>query len=307
MQIDQGLFKLDVVDYHAVLGVSVESDPKQVRKRYLKIARKLHPDSLRNASDEQKQQASELLSKLVNPAYETLSQEKSTVEHSVILRLKGQQLQQQPILLQLNSQKAKTLSNSNNLDYDYGNEVKALSTDQYESLDTVLGVIGELSELNAVYVMRKGGVDTPLPQAETSEESAEAVAPDPTAATTSAVPYRRRRDVIIDSYLNRAKEFEYKRNYTRAIVELREAIKAHPSSPRCHSRLAELYMKSGQTTMSSIHCKRALELNPKDTAALELQKKFETQNKRAARGAQQKPDSQSGGGFLGGLFGKKRK
>ncbi|MEM9161491.1 MAG: DnaJ domain-containing protein [Cyanobacteria bacterium P01_F01_bin.4] len=308
MQIDQGLFKLDVVDYHAVLGVSVESNPKQVRKRYLKIARKLHPDSLRNASDEQKQQASELLSKLVNPAYETLSQEKSTVEHGVILRLKGQQLQQQPILLQLNSPKAKTLSNSNNLDYDYGNEVKALSADQYESLDTVLGVIGELSELNAVYVMRKGGLDTPPPQAETAEAtSAAEAASDPTAATTPAAPYRRRRDVIIDSYLNRAKEFEYKRNYTRAIVELREAIKAHPNSPRCHSRLAELYMKSGQTTMSSIHCKRALELNPTDAAALELQKKFNTQNKRAAKGAQQKSDSPSGGGFLGGLFGKKRK
>ncbi|MEO0458152.1 MAG: DnaJ domain-containing protein [Cyanobacteria bacterium P01_A01_bin.114] len=307
MQIDQGLFKLDVVDYHAVLGVSVESDPKQVRKRYLKIARKLHPDSLRNANDEQKQQASELLSKLVNPAYETLSQEKSTVEHNVILRLKGEQLQQQPILLKLSSEKAKTLSNSNNLDYDYSNEIKSLSTDQYESLETVLRVIGELSELNAVYVMRKGGVGSPPPQAEADTETATSTETDAADSSTPAVPYRRRRDVIIDSYLNRAKEFEYKRNYTRAIVELREAIKAHPDSGRCHSRLAELYMKSGQTTMSSIHCKRALELNPKDAAALELQKKFDKQGKRDAKTAKSKSDSQSGGGFLGGLFGKKRK
>ncbi|MEL7522821.1 MAG: J domain-containing protein, partial [Cyanobacteria bacterium J06553_1] len=65
MNINEGLFKLDVTDHHAVLGFSLAAEPKQVRKRYLKVARKLHPDSLRNASDEQKKLASELLSKMV--------------------------------------------------------------------------------------------------------------------------------------------------------------------------------------------------------------------------------------------------
>ena len=136
MQVNRGLFKLDLVDHHAILGIPLDADAKQVRKRYLKIARKLHPDSLRTASDEQKQQASELLFKLVNPAYEVLSQERSSVEHKVSLRLKGEQLQKQPALLSLSTEQSKKVANSNNVDYEYANALKTLVLDQYESLDT---------------------------------------------------------------------------------------------------------------------------------------------------------------------------
>jgi preprotein translocase subunit Sec63 len=44
-KIDRGLFKYDFIDYHAILCVSVDADVKDIRKRYLKIARRLHPDS----------------------------------------------------------------------------------------------------------------------------------------------------------------------------------------------------------------------------------------------------------------------
>ena len=71
-QIDRGLFKFDFTDYHAVLGVSVDADVKEVRKQYLKIARLLHPDSSKSNDEAEKQQANMLLTKLVNPAYEQL-------------------------------------------------------------------------------------------------------------------------------------------------------------------------------------------------------------------------------------------
>ena len=74
-QIDQGLFKFDFIDNHAILGVPISADSKEVRKRYLKIARRLHPDSLTTNSDAVKHQATQLLSKLVNPAYEKLSKD----------------------------------------------------------------------------------------------------------------------------------------------------------------------------------------------------------------------------------------
>ena len=96
MTITAGLFKLDITDHHAVLGFSLSADPKQVRKRYLKVARQLHPDSLLEASEEQKRMASELLSKMVNPAYEALGNEKKAAEHLVLLKLKQQQLAAQP-------------------------------------------------------------------------------------------------------------------------------------------------------------------------------------------------------------------
>jgi len=73
-KIDSGLFKFNFTDHHAVLGVPVDAEFKDIRKRYLKIARCLHPDSCSAQSEADKQRANQLLSKLVNPAYENFSQ-----------------------------------------------------------------------------------------------------------------------------------------------------------------------------------------------------------------------------------------
>ncbi|MEO0541282.1 MAG: DnaJ domain-containing protein [Cyanobacteria bacterium P01_A01_bin.105] len=314
MDIDQGLFNLDVADHHAVLGVPMDADAKQVRKRYLKVARKLHPDSLASASPAEKQQASEILSKWVNPAYETLSQEKKAVEHNILLKMKGQQLQQQPALLSVNIEEAKRLSASNNVDYDYANALKKLNADQYESLDTLTETIGKISELNAVYVMRKGGgaAAPAKPSQPTATASATTTPPppdQPASGNTGFVRPQRRRDMVIDSYIKRAKEFQYKGNFSRAVVELREAVKQYPDSALCHSNLAAAYVKAKQEKMASIHAKRALELDPEDSIAVDIKKRMDAKEKRASKAAQQKPDKSSGGGGLfGGLFGgKKRK
>ena len=74
---DSGLFQFDFTDHHAVLGVSVDADIKEIRKRYIKIARRLHPDSCTAESKADKERANQLLSKLVNPAYEKFSHESS--------------------------------------------------------------------------------------------------------------------------------------------------------------------------------------------------------------------------------------
>ncbi len=315
MQVNRGLFKLDLVDHHAVLGVPLDADAKQVRKRYLKIARKLHPDSLRTATDEQKQQASELLSKLVNPAYETLSQEKSAVEHKLSLRLKGEQLKAQPSLLPLSTEHSKKVANSNNVDYAYSNALKILILEQYESLDHVVDTIGEISELNAVYVMRQGG---PPGQVETkasqpAEDNGGAAAEDTT--KVRVMSHRERRAQLIESFINRAKEFEYKGNFTRAIVELREAVKAHPQNPRCHAELGRMYMRSKQLKMAGIHTKRALELEPDNEMASDVKKKLDAYARRnpppdtppTGRRSSKGPKKPSGGGLFSSLFGSKNR
>ena len=311
MQVNRGLFKLDLVDHHAILGVPLDADAKQVRKRYLKIARKLHPDSLRAATDEQKQQASELLSKLVNPAYEKLSQEKSSVEHKVSLRLKGQQLQAQPALLSLSTEQFKKVAKSNNVEYAYNNALEPLVLKQYESLDQVMDAIGDISELNAIYVMRQGGApgeaEQPDKQPSTNEGGAGATPDDEGKVTV--LSHRERRAKLIESFINRAKEFEYKGNFPRAIVELREAVNAHPQNPKCHAELGRMYMRNKQLKLASIHTNRALEIEPKNEIAVDIKKKLDTLAKRAAKGS--KASTASGdkpGGLFGGLFGgKKRK
>ena len=45
--IKHGLFKLKITDYHAILGIPLDADAKQVRLRYLKIAQTIHPDILK--------------------------------------------------------------------------------------------------------------------------------------------------------------------------------------------------------------------------------------------------------------------
>ena len=324
MQVNRGLFKLDLVDHHAILGIPLDADAKQVRKRYLKIARKLHPDSLRTASDEQKQQASELLSKLVNPAYEVLSQERSSVEHKVSLRLKGEQLQKQPALLSLSTEQSKKVANSNNIDYEYANALKTLVLEQYESLDTAINAIGEISELNAVYVMRQGSSVSPAAKASAAQgapaNGGAVQADDPT--KTRVKSSSERRAELIKSFINRAKEFEYKGNFSRAIVELREAVKAHPQNPLCHAELGRMYMRSKQLKMAGIHTKRALELDPNNQIATDVKKKLDAYAKRmgknppdddtssSGRVSSKTPKKPKGGGgsLFGGLFGgKKRK
>ena len=314
MQLEQGLFKLDFSDYHAVLGIPVSADAKVVRKRYLTIARKLHPDSLSTASTADKQRASELLSKWVNPAYEVLSQDKPSTEHQLVLKLKGQTLGRATKPPEVDSEPAKQLIKAPHVDAAYRQAVNALASEQYDKLDSVLQIIGQLSELNMMYLYRtassaaasqRSGV-TPKAQASPTSPTATPAAPPPKSGTAPPPP-RRSQSTILDSYINRAQEHEQSQDYGQAVLEMREAIKTYPQSARCHSYLASLYLKTGQVTMARVHAKRALEITPDN----ELAKTIQTRLARAGgasgkSGTTAKGSDKSSGGFFG-LFGGKKK
>lgn len=306
MIINQGLFKLDFDDHHAVLGLPINSDSRAARKRYLQIARRLHPDSLATGSEIDKQQASEVLSKLVNPAYETLNQEKLATEYMLVLKLRGQQLGQDSQPQSLTSDEARALLRSNNIDADYRRSVLALAQNQYDHLDQVSQVIGTLSELNLVYLMRTVGQEGTTARPATAAMAGTSSAAAPTASTdTPSAPPRRSREIIVDSYINRAKEFEIDRNYGSAILEMRQALKTYPNSAACHSYIASLYLKSGQTKMAGVHARRAVAINPDDQQGQAIQAQLEKVSKQAAK-SEGSASSNSGGGFFG-LFGGKKK
>ena len=330
LKIDQGLFNLDFVDYHAILGAPVDVDIKEIRKRYLSIARRLHPDSCATENEVDRRRAAEYLSKMVNPAYEKLSQEKSYAEHCVLLRLKGQQALKQQDTVVLTSDPARQLAASPDLDSVYRMGLQELVKNQYKQLGQTLEITGQISELNLVYLMRKESRGEAVG---TQRKSAPAAAPpgsvgSPGAAKPSASAANSRtpqlpptRAALIVANLRRSEGFEAKQNYPRAIQELREAITLEPSSSECHTRLGLIYLKTNQNTMAKIHFNRALELNPQDTVALEGKNRLEATNgtqavqvaakgkppdpkaKPTAKGG--KPDSGSGGLF--GLFGSKKK
>ncbi|PSN20803.1 molecular chaperone DnaJ [filamentous cyanobacterium CCP5] len=308
MKIDQGLFKENFSDHHAVLGIAINSNPKEARKRYLQIARRLHPDSLRAASEQERQMASELLSKLVNPAYEALSQEKAAAEHTLLLRMKGQQLSRTPAAPEITSDAAKTLLASKNLEHEYLTAVRSLTKSQYESLEDIANVIGQISELNLVYVMGQGGEQSSSADAQSQPTAPTQAAPTAarSAAKAAPPPPKRNREVIIESYLERARMFEREQDYNQAMLELREVLKTYPDSADCHGQLAAVYVKLGQNTMARVHAKRALDIQPDNELAQKVQKHLQRKQGAAEKAKASDQNSKSSSGFFG-LFGGKKK
>jgi tetratricopeptide (TPR) repeat protein len=324
---DKGLFDPEFMDYHAILGVPVDADLKDIRKRYLSLARRLHPDSCIQAEVGDRQQASTYLSKLVNPAYEKLSQEKAYSEHCVCLRLKGQLAVKQPETVTLTSEPAQKLTAASEIEASYHAAVRQMAEQQYQQLDQTLNWIGQLSELNLVYLMRKNGrfdaasLSSSRPLNPVAATGAASPAPsEKPAARPEKAPATMTQ--LVEACLRRAHEFEVKQDFGRAMLELREAIKINPNSSDVHSRLGAIYLRSNQPTMAKIHFNKALELNPQDQLASEGKRKLDPSSaklggvvgnakvavgkptagaKPAAKGS--KPDS----GGLFGLFGNKKK
>jgi curved DNA-binding protein CbpA len=303
MRLDQGLFKLEFDDHHAVLGVPITADANVVRKRYLAIARRLHPDSLSTNSEADTQQASELLSKWVNPAYKALSQEKSCTEHQLLLKLKGQSLQRSSTPPAVSSEVAQGLFKAAQIETAYRQAVNTIAIDQYGQLDQVIPIIGQLSELNLVYLYRTGqGTGASHSSAASTQPSKTPAGANP----ASTAPPRRTQAAIVESYINRAQEFERDRDYSRAVLEMREALKTYPNSAKCHSYLASLYLKAGQATMARVHAKRALDIHPQDDMAQAIQARLDKRPPATNPSSRTAKSSESGGGFFG-LFGGKKK
>lgn len=313
-EIERGLFKLDFIDHHAILGLPVNTDEKEVRKRYLKIARSLHPDSCKSESESEKKHANELLTKLVNPAYEQLS--RSNREYMVSLGHIGKRLAGER-KVPATSQSAQQLAQAGaNLDNTYKSLVQNVASKQYESLDQVLDKIAEISELNMVYLMMKEGKGIarkspdkgPSDKHKDNEDKKDDKTLHPVATTGE------------QAYIRRAQGYIDKNNFAGAVLELREALKLQPNSPMCHSLLGFAYLKQNQVTMAKVHINKALQLNPKDENALKCKKYIDQKTASGKqttsspsqssqnKSSQSKPsDKSEGGGLFGGLFGGKKK
>ncbi len=314
LKIDQGLFKYDLIDHHAILCVPVDADVKDIRKRYLQIARRLHPDSSVVISAQEKQLANELLSKLVNPAYENLSKERSRTEYIIVLSQIGKRLVQESTSVELSSDLAKQLVNAPNIDYSYKTAIAQIAAIQYDSLQQSIETISQISELNLVYLMRSAAnaFTSPLSSAKSQSNSATAklkTAPPPP-------PPAVKEDSPVEQYIRRAEGLMNKQQFSPAKVELQEALKLEPKNSHCHSLIALVYLKQNQVKMAKIHFDNALKLDPTNAIALSWKPKIEkvlgTQSSGSKvtspphDGANQ-PDKSGGGGLFGGFFGGNKK
>jgi curved DNA-binding protein CbpA len=320
LKIDRGLFKYDLIDYHAILCVPVDADVKDIRKRYLKIARRLHPDSIASASDTEKKLASELLSKLVNPAYEKLSADRNRAEYMIVLSQVGKRMVQESASVELGTDVARQMAGAPNFDAIYRNAIAKISETQYDSLQQVIQVIAHTSELNLVYLMRTAGKSFSAPPPPAQPKSNSGAPQQPTAGKTPAPQASQpppKEDSAVVQYMRRAQELITKNQLAPARVELQDALKLEPNNSRCHSLIGLVYLKQNQIKMAKVHFDRALQLDPKDPTALEWKPKIEKAlgqqsnngskvTSPPATGGKQ-PNKSSGGGLFGGLFGGKKK
>ncbi len=318
-KIDRGLFKYDLIDYHAILCIPLDADVKEIRKSYLKIARRLHPDSCTSNNPTEKQLASELLSKLVNPAYEKLSNERNRTEYMIVLSQMGKHLAQESGSVELTTDAARQLAAVPAMEQRYKTGIAKIALTQYDSLEQVLQVIALVSELNLVYLIRNAAskLSTPPPssaqaKADTSGSKQPTVNKN-SATVTPDLPVKE--TSVATQYLRRAQDLMVKNQLEAARVELQDALKLEPHNSRCHGLIGMVYLKQNQTTMAKIHFDRALQLDPTEEIALEGKRKIEQISgkkpgnaKPAAslnNGAKQQ-DKSGGGGLFGGLFGGKK-
>ena len=318
-KIDRGLFKYDFIDYHAILGVSVDADVKDIRKCYLKIARRLHPDSNATASPTEKQHKSELLSKWVNPAYEKLSSDRTRAEYMVVLSQMGKRLVQESSSVELNTDLARQLASVPNVDHVYKSAIAKIAETQYDSLEKVLQIVAHISELNLVYLMRTAGKSFATAAQQAAQSKINTSAPSPNKATNTASPAPvapPKEESVAIQYLRRAQELLGKNQLAQARVELQDAIKLEPNNSRCHSLIGVVYLKQNQSTMAKVHFDRALQLDPNDETALKGKRVLEQALAQKPGGSKVTSSSNNGGkqsdksgngGLFGGLFGGKKK
>ncbi len=313
-RIERGLFKFDFIDHHAVLCIPVDADVKEIRKRYLKIARRLHPDSCASASAEDKQLASDLLSKLVNPAYEKLSQERTRTEYMLVLSQMGKRLVQESASVDLGTDAARQLAGTPNVEQLYRTAIAKISETQYETLAKTIQIIAYVSELNLVYLMRTAGKKFAAPSESANSEDRTVIQKGTTQVATPAATVNKDEASVVQ-YLRRAQELMSKNQFAPARIELQDAIKLAPNNSRCHSLIGVVYLKQNQTTMAKVHFDRALQLDPKDETALEGKRKIEQHlgtksgiaKPAASSNTGRQTDKSEGGGLFGGLFGGKKK
>ncbi len=307
LPIDIGLFKFDFTDCHAVLGVPINADFKEIRQRYLKIARFLHPDSTSVKGEIEKQKANDLFSKIVNPAYEKFTTERSRAEYLVLLKDISRRVRQEqsPVL---QHEPAQELAKANNIEQIYKTALHKLALIQYEDLNQVMPVIAILSELNLVYLMRqadKAFTSTSQPFPSNIQKSPHERKPTP------PPPEEPAQETLVEQYLRRAQKLMEKNNFAQARVELQDALKLEPNNAIAHSLMGIVYLKQNQLTMARVHINKALQLEPNEPMALrskqvlaEAVPKIEGQTNPAKTTGEgtDKPR----GGLFGGLFGGKK-
>lgn len=249
-------------DHYAVLGVPIDADLDEVRKNYRNKTKLLHPD--RFFHDPSKRKSAEfLLSRVVNPAFETLSNVDRRRDYDLLLRLASIKfrdnqtpLPDAPEVLRLSPAR-----NMEELKILYRKEVEQLTKEQYADLNDN-HLTNVLSIVNLGFLILSIPLEKYSVSKVTSSEANNVPATSETAVETAkdASNWSQR-------HFERAKELVEKHQFKEAIRSFKEAIRLSPSESSYYSHLGLAYLGQGFPGMAKAEFQRALQLNPKDEIA----------------------------------------
>jgi curved DNA-binding protein CbpA len=316
-QLTRGLAEFGYPDHYAVLGLEVDASAGDTRKRYMKLARLLHPDS---SGKMDKALASQVLSKWVNPAYQVLSQEKERTDYCLLLKLVGQRANLEYDTSRLVFTSSQDLLEAEDYETFYQSTHRSLVENQYLQLDRSVDLVEQISELNLVFLLRRENVRSYSSRQSTNPGSTNNVTVEPISPNASievkmkepADKKSSTSDDYVRQYVRRADELIAKNLFAAAVQELRDALKLDPQNSHCHGLMGVVYLRQNQPKMAKVHLTQALKLDPQNAMALEGINKLKKLEAQAAKTAQPmakptqtgaKPTERRG---LFGLFGGKK-
>jgi tetratricopeptide (TPR) repeat protein len=280
----------------------VDASVQEIGDRYKDIARRLHPDSSHWQTAADKQLAVQIFSKLVTHAYGKLSRTATREEDRIVLELIAKRMVSDVNELKITDPLAQELYQSGN-DFDriYADILGRLVAKQYHELTNVVEIINQISEVNQVYLVRKQlQTVRSSPPTATAANSVPEPRPAKTGATSGSLEQKAS---TIDGSIRRAEEYISMKNWSKAILELRDANNIEPKNSSVQALLGIAYLRQNQLTMAKVSIEQALKYNPQDPRAIQAKKELDkSMNNTVNKAAPKKSEST---GKLFGLFGKK--
>lgn len=261
-----------LTDPYSVLGLALTADDQRVLKRYRQVAKILHPDHRDQDDAETREIAGQLFSRLLNPAYQRLKQEKGRSEYKVILRIQVRRLYRegwQPVGAMANQLIRQPI---HDVDMFYEHSIGELAELQYQSLAEFADITEQLHELNLAY-FRLNLREKPVTEKRIGLVAAKEVNSNPLASLMlhPEVPT----ETYAQRHYRRAQDYMSKQNWSFAVQELRDAIKLEPTNSDYHALLGLAYFHQKLFGMARVHCRQALKLNPQNTLAAKYAAKLD--------------------------------
>ncbi|MGM3309144.1 J domain-containing protein [Anabaena sp. WFMT] len=267
-----------LIDPYAVLGVSVNADERQILKRYHALAKQLHPDNYINRDNSDRELATIVFTRLINPAYQQLKQVKTRFKILGELRLKAVSLDQKTISeLQaaINLQIMPLSLQETNAVYEQA--ITSCAENQYKSLQKVYQVTKYIIQLNLVYLSlhKKNSFQAPpLPTISTSTASVSIVPRPRIQKVELTLPKTKEKDSkpvpinYAQRHYERAVEYGQQAKWALAVQELRDAIKLEPNNSDHYALLGVIHFQQNFPGMAKVYIRQSLKLNPKQPLAL---------------------------------------